>query len=460
MQFDLFLKNGLIVTEDSIFNGGIAIKDGKIIQLVGNDVAVDALQVINLAGKTVLPGLVDGHAHFNEPGREHWEGYRTGTMSAAAGGVTTVLDMPLNSTPPTIDRERLVEKRRVAKQNAVVDYGHWGGLVDNNLQELDGLNREGVIGFKGFASNSGVDFARLNDDILYAALIQMKSMGNLIGLHAENEWVTAYLGEQLRKSGRIDRAAWSESRPPITEVETILRAITWARETGGNLHIVHVSTAGGFKAIEKARSEGTRVTGETCPHYLFFDEDDFKETGPSLKCAPPIRSGAEMEELWKAVLSGLVDTIGSDHSPCNWEEKEKGMNNIWKAWGGVSGIQSMLPALLTEGFHKRGMSLTQLVKLTSANPARLFGLYPKKGALLPGSDADLVVVDIDREWTLNSSQLFYKNQHSAYVDKKFIGAVTQTFVRGRTVYQDGEIKVEPGFGELVKRQFPYHFERK
>ena len=187
----------------------------------------------------------------------------------------------------------------------------------------------------------------------------MKSMGNLIGLQAENEWVTAYLGEQLRNAGRIDRAAWSESRPIFTEVETIERACFWARETGGNLHIVHVSNAQGFYLIEKARSEGAHVTGETCPHYLFFDEDDFNEIGPAAKCAPPIRSRAEVEKLWQVVLSGLVDTIGSDHSPCNWEEKEKGMNDIWKAWGGISGIQSLLPALLTEGFHKRGMHLPQ-----------------------------------------------------------------------------------------------------
>jgi len=459
MEHDLFVKNAQIVTEAGIFRGGLAVKDGRIAQLVADGTGVVAAQVLDVNGNLVLPGLVDGHAHFNEPGRAHWEGYRTGTMAAAAGGVTTVLEMPLNSTPPTTNHERLAEKRRVVQGEAVIDYAQWGGLVDNNLADLAGMHAEGVIGFKAFASNSGVDFERLNDDVLYAGLLEMKKLGNLIGLHAENEWVTAYLGKQLRAVGRTDRAAWFESRPPETELEAVQRACFWAGVTGGNLHIVHVSIADGLRAVSRARHHGAHITAETCPHYLFFNEQDFERIGPAAKCAPPLRSQAEVEALWKLVLAGQVDTIGSDHSPCNWEEKEKGLENIWRAWGGISGIQSMLPALLTEGFHKRGLRLEILVRLTSANPARLFGLYPRKGALQPGSDADLVVVDPDREWTLGVEQLFYKNKHSAYVGRSFKGQVVRTLVRGQTVFADGEIRVEPGFGRLLKRQVPYAFER-
>jgi allantoinase len=457
MSHDLFLKNGTIVTEAGEFRGGIVIENGKIVELVGENVEVDARQVIDLAGKTVLPGLVDGHAHFNEPGREHWEGYQTGTMAAAAGGVTTVLEMPLNSTPPTTNRERLAEKRRVVEQKAFIDYAQWGGFVDNNLPDLEGMHQDGVIGFKAFASNSGVDFARINDDLLFAGLEETKRLGNLIGLHAENEWLTTYLGNQLRASGRIDRASWCESRPPITEVETIERACTWAHATGGNLHIVHVSTADGIRAVAKARHLGDHVTVETCPHYLFFNQDDFEKIGPAAKCAPPIRTHAEVEALWQVVLEGLVDTIGSDHSPCNWEEKEKGMENIWKAWGGISGIQSMLPVLLSEGVNKRGMNLSQLVKLTSANPARLFGIYPQKGTLMPGSDADIVVVDLNKEWTLTTDNLFYKNKHSAYVGRTFKGKVDRTIVRGETIYQDDRIVAKPGFGKLLRRSHSYNY---
>lgn len=459
MKFDLFLKNAEIVTEAGLFQAGLAVKDGKIAEITGDDATVEATDIIDAKGKMVLPGLVDGHAHFNEPGREHWEGYRTGTMAAAAGGVTTVLEMPLNSTPPTISKEHLDAKRGAVKDQAVVDYAQWGGLVDNNLADLAALHEEGVIGYKAFASNSGVDFARINDDLLYAGLLEMRNLGNLIGLHAENESVTAYLGDQMRKAGRTDRASWYESRPPESELETVRRACYWAQATGGNLHIVHISIADGIRAVTKARRHAARVTSETCPHYLYFDQEDFKKIGPAAKCAPPLRAREEVEELWKLVLSGQVDTIGSDHSPCTWDEKEKGMDDIWQAWGGISGIQSMLPVLLTEGYHRRGLRLESLVHMTSANPARLFGLYPQKGAIQPGSDADLVIVDLDKDWTLDSNQLFYKNKHSAYVGCLFKGQVVRTLVRGRTVFADGEIKAQAGYGQLLRRSFPYHFER-
>jgi allantoinase len=457
MGVDLFLKNAQIATDTDVFPGGVAVQDGKIVEVTAPGAEVEASQVIDLEGKLLMPGLVDAHAHFNQPGRDHWEGYCTGTMAAAAGGVTTVLEMPLNATPPTINAELLAIKRRSVAGDAVVDYGQWGGLVDNNVDDLAGMDAEGVIGYKAFMSNSGVDFERLKDDVLYAGLEEMRKLGNLIGVHAENEDVTSYLGQKLRASGRTDRASWFESRPPAAELEAVLRACYWAKVTGGNLHVVHVTIAEAFQAVAKAKAEGVHVTAETCPHYLFFDQDDFVELGPAAKCAPPLRSRRDVEALWDAVKGGLVDTIGSDHSPCTWEDKAPGMDNIWKAWGGISGIQSMLPALLTAGVHERGLALPDLVRMTSANPARLFGLYPQKGALLPGSDADLVVVDLDREWTLEADQLFYKNRHSAYVGRTFKGRVERTLVRGTSVYADGKILVEPGFGKLLKRQYRYQY---
>ena len=282
-------------------------------------------------------------------------------------------------------------------------------------------------------------------------------MGNVIGVHAENEWVTTYLGKQMRESGRTDRASWTQSRPPETELEAIQRACYWAKVSGGNLHIVHVTIADGIRAIAQAKRDGIHVTAETCPHYLFFDEQDFERLGPAAKCAPPLRSRENVEAMWQCVAEGLIDTIGSDHSPCNWEEKAKGLDNVWKAWGGISGIQTMLPALLSEGVNKRDLPLPQLMKLLATNPARLFGVYPQKGTIAVGCDADLVIVDLNREWTLSADQLFYKNKHSAFVGYSFKGAVDRTFVRGQTVYQNGQITVEPGFGQAVRRTSRYAY---
>lgn len=457
MNVDLYLKNAQVVTESSICAGGVLIQAGKIVALVTGSPALDAREVVDLEGKLLIPGIVDGHAHFNQPGRDHWEGYRTGTMAAAAGGVTTVLEMPLNSTPPTITRDLLELKRTSARGDAVVDYAQWGGLVNNNLNELPAMHADGVIGFKAFMSNSGVDFERLDDDLIYAGLLEMKQLGSVIGIHAENEAVTSYLGKQMRAAGRTDRASWIESRPPEAELEAIDRACYWTKVTGGNLQIVHVSIPEGMQAIAAAKAGGAHVTSETCPHYLFFDHQDFERIGPAAKCAPPIRSRAAVEALWDCVKAGLVDTIGSDHSPCTWDEKARGMDNIWNAWGGISGIQLMLPALLTAGVHERGLALPDLVRMLSTNPARLFGLYPQKGDILPGTDADLVVVDLNKEWTLSSDQLLYKNKHSAYVGCTFKSRVERTLVRGVTVYQDDVITVPPGFGQLLRRSSPYSF---
>lgn len=451
MKPDLYLKNALVVTAtDQIDGGGVVVADGRVVMVTIADSEVDADTVIDLEGRVLLPGLVDGHVHFNEPGREEWEGYRTGTMAAAAGGITTIIDMPLNATPPTINAAELARKRMAVADQAVVDYAHWGGLVDNNIDDLDAMFADGVVGFKAFMSESGVDFARVDDDILFAAF-QSLPADAMVAVHAENETVTQYLAAQLQAQGRTDRLAWGESRPPSAEVEAIQRAAFWAEEAAGKLHIVHASTAAAIRAVSQASERGVDVSVETCPHYLFFCVDLLEAMGPLAKCAPPLRSRAEVERLWDSLLAGHVDVIGSDHSPCTWDLKERGIDNIWDAWGGISGIQSMLPVMLSEGVHQRGLALTQLVAMMCTNPAKLYGLYPQKGALTPGSDADFVIVDLDKEWALSADQLFYKNKHSPYVGCTLTGQVHSTYVRGTKVYEQHEILVEPGYGQLLKR---------
>ncbi len=457
MKPDLIIKNAQVVTDKEVFHGGVLVEGEKIKEIFTGDTAVDAVEVIDAEGKTLLPGIVDGHAHFNEPGREQWEGYRTGTMAAAASGITSVMEMPLNATPPTVNVDHLRHKRDVVADQAVIDYGNWGGFVDNNLEDLAAMDAEGVIGFKAFASASGVDFERVNDDMLYAGLLKMKDLGNVIGLHAENEWVCSYLGKQMRDAGRTDRAAWCESRPPFAELETVNRSCYWAKVTGGNLHVVHVSIADGIRAIDQFKKQGAHVTSETCPHYLFFDQAMFEKIGPAAKCAPPIRTRDEVEDLWSCVLDGMVDIIGSDHSPCTWDLKEKGLTDIWKAWGGVAGIQLLLPVMLSEGVNKRGLGLTDLVRMLVSNPAKMLGIYPKKGALQAGSDADFALVDLNREWTLTADQLFYKNRFSAFEGASFKGKVLQTILRGKTVYKEHRILVAPGYGQCLRRTQKYNY---
>ncbi|HMN30587.1 MAG TPA: amidohydrolase family protein, partial [Caldilineaceae bacterium] len=348
----------------------------------------------------------------------------------------------------------LAAKQEIVRREATVDGALWGGLVDNNLADLDALHAGGVVGFKAFLSASGTDFARIDDDLLLAGLLRAKELDMLVGVHADNDAVTHYLTGQLQGAGRTDPYAWGAARPPSAELEAIRRALFWAEQSGGRLHVVHVSQAAGIAAISAAKAQGVRVTAETCPHYLSFDEDDFARIGPAAKCAPPLRSRAEVEALWATVLRGEVDIIASDHSPCLWEDKERGSENVWLAWGGISGIQSLLAALLSEGVQRRGLPLPALARMTAANPARIFGLYPVKGVLLPGADADLVVVDPERRWTLTADQLLYKNPHSAYLGYSFHGAVERTFVRGAQVYPQGGIRVPPGFGRLLLRQQP------
>lgn len=455
MKFDLFLREAWIVSDSGVFKGGIAVKGGKISHIVASGEGIEACEVLDLNGKFLLPGIIDAHVHFNDPGREHWEGFLTGSMAAAAGGVTTVIDMPLNSTPPAISRKFLINKKANINDKAIVDYALWGGVVDNNLEELEGLCEEGVVGFKAFFCPSGIDeFSYLSDDLLFLGLSKVRDLGSLIGLHAENGSVISLLEKKVRSLGRINPAAWCESRPVETEEEAISRACLLAQITGGHLHIVHVSSPNGARIAKHSKTKGANVTVETCPHYLFFDQEDFEKIGPMLKCAPPIRERTLVEDLWRCIKRGEIDTIGSDHSPCTWDQKEKGIENIWEAWGGISGIQSMLPVLITEGFHKRNVPLTTITRLVSSNPARIFGLYPRKGSIMPGADADFVVVDLDKEWILTNEHLFYKNKFSPYVGYKFKGFIERTLVRGVTVYSNGEITVSPGFGKFLSRFQP------
>ena len=420
-----------MVTSDGTRMADIHILDSVIARIVAPGEG-EARETIDARGLAVLPGVVDAHVHVNEPGRTEWEGWVAATRGAARGGVTTVADMPLNSIPPTTGAGAFDAKYDAASRSAVVDFALWGGLVDDDARRLRALAECGVVGVKAFTCSSGVDeFPHLDSAMLPRALAAARVAGLLVALHCEDpEVISAPKGTDAR--------AWLESRPIAAELAAIERV---RPASHGDVHVVHASCA---PTVTAARRAGLSV--ETCPHYLFFDADDVAATGPALKCAPPIRH-ATRDALWDAVLRGDVDYVASDHSPSTRALKEGAFAS---AWGGVSGIQSMLAVMLTEGVHARGLSLELLAHLLATRPAARLGLT-RKGEIRAGKDADLVLVDLDREWTLTPDALETKSGVSPYLGRRFRGAVVRTLVRGRTVYADGKVTGEPGDGWFVQR---------
>jgi allantoinase len=450
MPYDLCIVNALLADETGVWPGALGIRGGAIAAVFADAPDAAADETIDAAGKLVLPGLVDAHVHFNEPGRAEWEGFACGSSGAAAGGITTVVDMPLNNHPAAVDGPTLAAKRAALEGRSLIDYLLWGGLVTDNVATLSEQDAAGAAAYKAFMSNSGIDdFAAVTDGVLLDGLRHAASVGKLVAVHAESEALTSYLTAQIRRTGRTDRRAWCDSRPPLAEAEAIGRALLLARAAGARLHVVHVSTAAGIDLVNAARAAGQKVSCETCPHYLTLDEEDFVAIGPAAKCAPPLRPRAEVEALWERVLAGNVDLIASDHSPCPTEDKHRGDDDIWAAWGGIAGVQLLLPLLLDEGVHRRDMPLPMLVRLTSTNPARLFGLHPRKGSLRPGADADLAIVDPNEEWTVRAEDLFAQHKHSPYLGRKLRGRVHATLVRGKVVYRDGQIVAPVGYGRLA-----------
>ncbi|MCM3711416.1 allantoinase [Sporosarcina luteola] len=435
--YDLIIKNGTIVTAESVIQGDIAVKDGKI-QEVGQALQGTAVRVIDAEGQHVLPGLIDTHVHFNEPGRTEWEGLATGSRSLAAGGATSFFDMPLNSTPPTINKENLDLKKACAEEKSVVNPYFWGGLVPENIADLKELHENGVIGFKAFMSPSGiVDFNHVDDETIFKGMKEIASFGSLLAVHAESTVICDQLAEEKQKQGKTTARDFVESRPIISEIEAVRRIISYAEATGCKLHVVHASSRKVVEIITEAKQRGVDITVETCPHYLALNIQDFEEKGGLAKCCPPLRDENEVEDLWAAVANGEINVIASDHSPAPASMKTI-TDNYFEGWGGISGAQSTLNIMLTEGYFKRNLPLEKIVELTATNPAKLFGLT-NKGALEAGYDADIAIVDLNESFELKNEDLFYRHQHSPYVGMTFKGKVKTTIVNGEVVFENDEI---------------------
>jgi allantoinase len=436
MALDLVIRNALVVGDSGPVPLCIGIRDGLVVELAP-EISESAKETIDGRGLHVFPGVIDAHVHFNEPGRADWEGIATGSAALAAGGGTCFIDMPLNSSPPTLDASSFELKLAACKASARTDFALWGGLTPDNLDQLEALAECGVVGFKAFMSSSGIDDFRSCDDVsLYRGMQTAARVGLPVAVHAENEGMTHARAEMARTAGRTSIRDYLDSRPIHAEAEAISRALIFAEETGCALHVVHTSSSRGVELIREAADKGRcDVTCETCPHYLLLSEEDVEKLGAAAKCSPPLRSDDERERLLGEVVAGRVDTIGSDHSPSPPDMKKS--PDFFAAWGGISGIQTTLRALLT-----LGLPPSLIGRLLSSNVADRFRL-PNKGGIRVGADADLALVDLSGASVLQAGELLYRHHLSPYIGRTLKGAVRRTLVRGRTVAADGATVGEP-----------------
>lgn len=433
--YDLLIRNGTLVDPGGLRIADLAVDGGHIVA-IEPELAGTARAEINAHELHIFPGVIDAHVHFNEPGRREWEGFATGTRALAAGGTTSFFDMPLNASPPTLDARSFALKRQAAQASSLVDFALWGGLVPENLACLDELAACGVVGFKAFMSNSGIeDFPSVNDQILYEGMAQAAKLHKIVAVHAEDDHLTGKLARQAIAQGRTGLRDYLASRPVAAELDAIKRAIQIAQETGCALHIVHVSCGSGIALVAEAQARGVDVSCETCPHYLILTEDDVEQLGAVAKCAPPLRTHDEQTSLWEQLLAGNIQFIASDHSPAPASLKTS--ENFFQVWGGISGCQSLLQLLLTEGHMTRQIPLPLLATLTSDAVARRFHI-PQKGSLAIGNHADLALVNLQTHTTLQASDLYYRHAHSPYVGRTLKGRIVQTLVRGITMYKDGQ----------------------
>lgn len=442
MKYDLVIRNGLVVTEDGISAQDIAVKDQKIIR-VSDHIPLEehGTREIDAKGLHILPGLIDEHVHFDEPGRTEREGFATGSSSLAASGVTSFFDHPITSDPPVMNAQAYTLKKQAADKNSLLDYGILGGLTPDNREELIKMQELGAVGFKGFMSNNtGLkEFSRLNEESLILGMEKIAEIGGVLLLHAENEAICSYLASKNQAANKTSFIDYEASRPVISEIEAVEKAAAFAEVTKCKIHILHVSSGEVIQAVERAKERGVDISVETCPHYLCLVVEDFPKLAGA-KCSPPLREQKHVESLWKAIAAGEVDTIGSDHSSMP-------LGN--GTYGGLSGGQSTLAVLLEEGYFKRGIPLETIVRITSSQTARRYNLYPRKGTITVGSDADLAIINLQEQFALRKENLLDRHSHSPYVGKMFRGAVKYTISRGDIVWENGEIKGELGRGKML-----------
>nr|WP_263323313.1 allantoinase AllB [Neobacillus sp. Marseille-Q6967] len=451
---ELWVKNGYVFTDEGFRPGNILIKDGKILSLIekeGEPLKQQGDHIIDASGCLVVPGFIDAHVHFNDPGRTDWEGFETGTRAAAAGGTTTIFDMPLNSSPSVTSLEKLRNKREHVRSLSYIDYALWGGMTGdsiNNSLELEKMSKE-VISWKAFMCESGIDdFAYISPEELEQAMKAAKQQDKILALHAEWDEEIQRLTRIFKNSKKRDeRKNYLQSRPEAVEVRAVSYALELAAIYGTKIHFVHISTKKAIELIQSAKASGVDVTVETCPHYLLFDEEDFLKTGGLLKCSPPLRPRKDVEGLWECIVNGWIDTIGSDHSPCLFSMKNT--TSIWDAWGGIQGVQFTWLAFLDEAI-KRNIPLQQILPLGTSNVADRFEISSCKGRIHPGLDADLVLVRLDETTIADNQSFLFRNRYSPYENREFLLKIKKTILRGKIIYDDQSGVTNEKYGKWIQ----------
>jgi allantoinase len=445
---DLIIRSRRVVTAGKTAPASIHILGGRIAAVREfNNVAAE-IPLVDAGEAVLMPGLVDAHVHVNEPGRTDWEGFETATRAAAAGGITTLVDMPLNSIPPTTTLRGFEEKLAAANGQCLIDVAFWGGVVPGNTHELKPLLDAGVRGFKCFLIHSGVDeFPHVTESNLYEAMPELAKLNSVLLVHAELGGPIEAAAEELKNSDPHDYQTFLRSRPRESENKAIELMIRLCRETGARVHIVHHSSSDVLPLLKSAREEGLPLTVETCPHYLTFAAEEIPAGATEFKCCPPVRERENREKLWAALKDGTIDMIVSDHSPCIADLKLLEEGDFLGAWGGIAALQFTLPAMWTN-FEKRGFGFGELSRFMSAAPARLAGLSNRKGSFEIGRDADVVIWHPEKEFEVRAEHIYFKNKITPYSGMNLRGVVEATYVRGAKVYENGEFGANPG-GELL-----------
>lgn len=440
---DLVIRNAKIIeSENKTYKVNIYVDKGKIkaIESVQNPLH-DAKRQYDAKDNVIFPGIIDSHVHFDEPGFTHREDFTTGTKSAAAGGVTTVIDMPCTSIPPVTTADNFDNKLNIIQKKAYIDFALWGGITPQQItkgtfeKDLEDLKQKGVVGVKFYTVSGMKLYPRMPLHCMDKAFRKLAKLNLVCAVHAEDYELVNHYSKLYEDDGKIDPYSWCDGRTYEAEPAAIWQVVAISKKAKNKLHIVHLSTSEGLDIVRRAKREGLDITCETCPQYLIFTRDDFNKIGPILKIAPPLRYKEDRKQLWNGLKDGTIDYITTDHAAGVWPE-EKDKTNIWEAYAGIPGIQTSLSSMITFGYHKNKLSLYDIQNLMSTNPAKRYGLYPRKGVIQKGQDADFAVVDVEKEFIIEPKKLYSKGKYSPFAQKKLKGKVIATFLRGNLIYEE------------------------